>query len=150
MLYNDNICSGKLYFTPDKYYLMHRSYEELKKHKADFRVKYKFKSTEDGGRKQSPFQGYRSDFSYSENSSEPAYMIFPEFEDTEGNVILENDRPVPKEGTARMWIVDPERRPIHQARIKVGEVCFFREGHILSAKCEVIEIIALFENPVKF
>lgn len=127
---------------------MHRPYEEFIKHKADFRVKYKFKSTEDGGRKQLPFQGYRCDFSYSENIIEPAFIIFPEFEDTQGNVILENDRPVPQEGTARMWIVNPERRPIHQARIKVGTECFFREGGMLLAKCEVIEIVGLLNNPV--
>lgn len=127
---------------------MHRPYEELTKRKADFRVKYKFKDPANGGRKQLPFQGYRCDFCYTDDFTEPAYTIFPEFEDEGGNIILIDNKRVPKQGIARMWIVNLERKFIHQERIKIGTKCFFREGAIMSAECEVIEIIDLFKDPV--
>ena len=40
-------------------------YENILAYKADFRVKYKFRSPDDGGRKTGePYQGIRSDFSF--------------------------------------------------------------------------------------
>jgi hypothetical protein len=57
---------------------------------------------------------------------------------------MEDKIPVPIEGTARMWIVIPERRPFHQQILSVGTKCFFREGIGFTADCEVIEIIDLF------
>ncbi|NCD69674.1 hypothetical protein GSY63_09935 [Mucilaginibacter sp. R11] len=125
---------------------MHLPYEQRLGHKADFRVKYKFIDHKNGGRKQLPFQGIRSDFSYDEGNS--VYIIWPEFEDENGNVVLENDKPVAVEGTALMWIVIPERRGIHKEMIKVGTKCFFREG-IITASCEVIEVLNLFSNPTQ-
>lgn len=86
---------------------MHEPYENRLQHKADFRVKYRFRSAEEGGRLTGPaFQGYRSDFSFV--GVDGVFRIWPEFEDTEGHVILHNDRPVPVEGTARMWVIHPE------------------------------------------
>lgn len=44
---------------------MHEPYEKRLNHKADFRVKYKFRSPENGGRKTgAPHQGIRCDFSF--------------------------------------------------------------------------------------
>ncbi|MFK7787376.1 MAG: hypothetical protein AB8B56_19790 [Crocinitomicaceae bacterium] len=74
-------------------------------------------------------------------------MIWPEFEDELGDVILKNDFHVPVEGTARMWVIFAERRPFHFDKIKVGLKCHFREGDMLSADCEVIEILDLKINP---
>ncbi|MDH6348628.1 MULTISPECIES: hypothetical protein [Brevibacillus] len=39
-------------------------YEDWRGHPADFRVKYRFYSEAESGRKLPPVQGYRSDFSY--------------------------------------------------------------------------------------
>ncbi|MES2837263.1 MAG: hypothetical protein V4667_07060 [Bacteroidota bacterium] len=129
---------------------MHEPYENRLNHKADFRVKYKFRSQEDGGRKTgNPFQGIRCDFSYSGESENKMYMIWPEFEDNEGNVILYNDKSVPNSGTARMWIINNEMRPFHYDKIKVGVKGNFREGAIYSADCEVIEELDLKINPTK-
>jgi hypothetical protein len=126
---------------------MHNSYEIRLKHRADFGVKYKFRNEEDGGRKHLPYQGLRCDFSYHDGQIDKIYMIWPEFEDETGKIILEDNVPVPKEGTALMWIVSPERRIIHQNLIKTGLKCFFWEGKV-TADCEVIELIDLFKNPV--
>jgi len=125
---------------------MHQPYRERLKHSADFRVKYKFRSKEDGGRNNLPFQGLRCDFSY--DGEDKIYIIWPEFEDGAGNVILENDSTVPEEGTASMWVVIPERREMHKNKIRIGTKCFFWEGKI-TADCEVIEILDLFKNPTR-
>jgi len=102
---------------------MHDSYKQRLKHDADFRVKYKFRSKDDGGRKSLPFQGIRCDFSYADDDK--IYIIWPEFEDFDGNIIMESDRPVPEEGTALMWVMIPERREIHKNKISIGTKCFF-------------------------
>ncbi|QEC44563.1 hypothetical protein [Pseudobacter ginsenosidimutans] len=89
---------------------------------ADFRVRYTFFVKEKGGRSKLPFQGIRSDFWYDfeGHSQNQLYMIGPEFEDSLGNIILDNSNPLPINGTALMWIIVPERRPYHQGKVKVG------------------------------
>ena len=127
---------------------MHEPYENRFHHKADFRVRYRFRSAEEGGRKTgSAFQGYRSDFSFV--GVEGAFMIFPEFEDAEGNLILYNDQLVPNEGTARMWVVYEAMRPHHYDRVKVGAKGHFQEGGRIVADCEVVEVLDLKVNPTR-
>lgn len=126
---------------------MHTSYEKKLGHSADFKVTYRFYSKEEGGRVHLPFQGYRSDFWYDNEDHKGVFMIFPEFEDIEGNVILENNVCVPQSGTARMWIVVPERRLYHREKIKIGLVGYFMEGSKVG-ECKVIEILGLLNNPV--
>lgn len=130
---------------------MHTPYEERLKHKADFRVKYRFYTQEEGGRQVIPFQGYRSDFWYFNEEHKPneVFMIWPEFEDKSGEVILENCKGVDKEGTARMWIIIPERREYHRNKIVIGTKGYFKEGGRSTGDCEVIEIIGLHMNPTK-
>lgn len=129
---------------------MHEPYENRLKHKADFRVKYKFRSPEDGGRKSGePYQGIRSDFSIYGEEENKLYMIWPEFEDANGKVLSYNDRPVPNSGTARMWISVNEMRPHHYDKIKIGMKGNFREGSVVTGDCEVIEILDLTINPTK-
>ena len=127
---------------------MHQPYSEIFNHKPDFRVKYKFYQNKSRLRETPPFQGIRSDFQYADDENKTTYMIWPEFEDTNEKVITYNDNPVPITGTARMWIINPERRPIHIDKIKIGTKCHFIEGGI-TADCEVIEIVGLPSNPTK-
>lgn len=130
---------------------MHQPYEQRLGHGADFRVKYRFYKPEEGGRKRLPYQGIRSDFWYEHPRHEVNYsfMIWPEFEDEAGNVILEADEPVPETGTARMWIINEQNRKYHQERIAIGTKGYFREGARATAECEVIEIPGLFTNKPK-
>jgi hypothetical protein len=126
---------------------MHKPYSEITKHEADFRVKYKFYTHEEGGRKIIPYQGIRCDFVY-DNSDivGRVWMIWPEFEDEHGNIILDNTKSVPESGTAKMWIINKDLRDYHSERIKVGLKCNFWEGK-RTADCEVIEILGLYSNP---
>ena len=120
------------------------------KHRADFKVSYRFYHMEAGCRQGPPAQGYRSDFWYDDaDHSDPnqAFMIWPEFEDAAGMIIEYCDRPIPAVGTARMWIISPAMRSYHQDKIKPGLVGFFMEGSIRVATCEVIEIVDLIINP---
>ncbi len=129
---------------------MHEPYENRLNHSADFRVKYRFRNPEEGGRKTgTPYQGIRCDFSIVGEPDNKQYMIWPEFEDGTGGVIKYNDNHVPVKGTARMWVINPEMRPLHYDKIKIGIKCNFREGAMFSADCEVIEILNLKTNPTK-
>ena len=125
---------------------MHEPYEKRLKHNADFRVKYKFRNKENGGRDNLPFQGLRCDFCYSDEDK--VYIIWPEFEDENGSIILENNQSVPEQGTALMWVIDPQRREMHKEKIRIGTKCFFWEAK-KTADCEVIEVLDLFKNPTK-
>jgi hypothetical protein len=92
-----------------------------------------------------PFQGIRSDFSYDHPDHEAnwVFMIRPEFEDQNGEVLLDNNTPVLKTGTARMWIISEQYRSYHKERIGIGTKGWFREGVSVTGECEVIEILAL-------
>jgi hypothetical protein len=129
---------------------MHQSYEERTKHKADFRVKYRFYKPEEGGRMMLPYQGIRSDFWYEhpENKENSVFIIWPEFEDEDQNLILDETVPVPETGTARMWVIMNKMREYHKDKIKTGTKGYFLEGK-RTAECEVIEIIDLMENPIE-
>ncbi len=54
---------------------MHEPYEQKLKHQPDFRVKYKFRAHEDGGRKNLPYQGLRCDFSFADGPT-IRYILF--------------------------------------------------------------------------
>ena len=96
-----------------------------------------------------PFQGYRSDFWYEhpEHGESQIFMIWPEFENENGELLLNDAVSVPVSGTARMWILIPERRIYHQDKIKLGLRGYFMEGSRRVAECEVIEILDLPINP---
>jgi len=127
---------------------MHVPYQDRLKHPPDFRVSYRFFSVEEGGRKTIPFQGIRCDFWYEHPNHIPMgmFMIWPEFEDDKGEIILDNTISVPAVGYARMWIINPERRPYHQVRIAVGMKGYFMEGSRRTAECDVVEIVGLKTN----
>jgi hypothetical protein len=128
---------------------MHKPYEEIRAHIADFRVRYRFIIGE-GGRLGPPYQAYRSDFKYEHplhDGYNQLFMIHPEFENDNGEIILDDKEQVSINGTARMWILIPERRIYHEDKIFVGTKGFFMEGSRKVAECEVIEILGLLTNP---
>jgi hypothetical protein len=129
---------------------MHEPYEIRLKHPPDFRVRYRFYDHSEGGRNSPPGQGYRSDFWYHHDlqpSPNSIYMIWPEFEDEQGNVIIDTEIRVKAVGTARMWVIVPKMRQMHRTRIKVGLKGYLMEGPTRVAKCEVVEIVGLESNP---
>jgi hypothetical protein len=130
---------------------MHNPYDIKLGHPADFRVRYRFYTKEEGGRLSPPNQGYRSDFWYDQESqsNDEIFMIWPEFENADGEVILQSDSPVPISGIARMWVLVPEKRPYHYEKIKPGLIGYFMEGPKRVGECEVVELVGLFHNPTR-
>jgi hypothetical protein len=131
--------------------MAHIPYEQKLNHKADFRVSYRFYSEKEGGRKTIPFQGYRSDFWYvhpENTNANQLFMIWPEFENTSKEILLDNSSSVPESGTARMWIINPQMRSYHLDKITCGVKGYFMEGARKVGECEVIEILGLADNPM--
>ena len=69
-------------------------------------------------------------------------MIWPEFEDGDGG-LFPDSVPVPMNGTARMWILVDEMRPIHRERIQIGVKGLFMEGPRQVAESVVTRIVGL-------
>ena len=127
----------------------HVPYQQVFEHPEDFRVKYQFYPLEEGGRYSLPHQGLRSNFWYehTDHKMKGVFMIWPEFEDAQGHLIEEG--PVLAEGIARMWIIAANTRSYHRARIQVGTIGYFMEGHRRTGVCEVIELVGLSNNPTE-
>lgn len=124
---------------------MYRPYEEIFKRKPDFRVTYTIFSQEEGGRYNLPNQGIRWNFRY-EHPAHPKgtlFMIYPEFEDSNGDLITDSTLSIPQHGTARMWILAKEKIEYHRDKIKVGTHGYFMEGNRKVGACDVIELINL-------
>lgn len=114
----------------------------------DFRVSYRLFDVEEGGRKTPHLQHIRWDFSYAdENISKPSqvFMIWPEFVSATGAVLPEGE-PMPRNGLADMFIVNPAFRNFHCQHISVGVKGCFHEGKRIGV-CEVVEVLALHQNP---
>lgn len=71
------------------------------------------------------------------------FMIWPEFENEKGEIILETDMPVKEQGTARMWIINDEFIEYHKDKIKIGTRGYFKEGAKSTGECEVIELLSI-------
>ncbi|MFD2587567.1 hypothetical protein ACFSQJ_11540 [Croceitalea marina] len=127
----------------------HKPYNENLGHPHDFLVEYQILTESENGRKTLPYQGIRWDFWYEhkEHEENHLFMIWPEFIDESGNVIKQKDKPVPRVGKAKMWIVNDKMRKYHQGKIKIGMKCYGREGARTVVNYEVIEIVGLMTNP---
>ena len=78
--------------------------ERMLEQTPDFRIRYRFLSAEEGGRKTGPpWQGYRCDWCYDGDDpvNDGVYMIWPMFEDSAGRPVPDGI-PVSVAGTARM------------------------------------------------
>lgn len=125
-------------------------YESIRKHPQDFNVLYRMYTTEEGGRRNLPYQGYRCDFSYDGDDVKECgiYAIHPEFQDEQGNILLDTDKSVPLMGKASMWVLFARmREQVHIYRIKVGTKGYFMEGPRRVGEVTVTEIVGLYTNP---
>ena len=125
------------------------SYTEATGLMPDFKVSYRLFSVEEGGRKTPHLQGIHWDFSYEDETigkPNQVFLIWPEFVSASGEV-LPSGEPMPKQGLADMFIVNPAFRAFHSQHIKVGVRGYFKEGSHRIALCEVVEVLALHQNP---
>lgn len=71
-------------------------------------------------------------------------MIWPEFLNEDGTVMLEDNTMVPWTGSAYMWILCFEKMwDYHRKRAVAGRRCWFMEGSKKVAEARVIEQIGL-------
>ena len=115
----------------------------------DFQVRYRIYSAEEGGRKTPHFQHIRWDFAYEDEEISPPnkiFMILPEFIEPSGAVLPEGEL-IFSSGLANMYILNPAFRDFHGQHIRVGVKGYFREAGRRTGQCEVVEILALHQNP---
>jgi hypothetical protein len=126
-------------------------YEKWRGHPPDFTSRYRFYTPEEGGRQHLPGQYYRGDFMYAEDSPQDGiYMIHHEFTGEDGMVLPEATLPIPRSGTARMWIVVPEiRGKVHCRRIAEGTRYYIMEGSRRVGEGVVTGILGLHTNPTE-
>ena len=115
----------------------------------DFEATIRILTEAEGGRKTSPFNGIRWDFSYvADNATDQLYMIWPDFFSTSGDS-LPKDQPLPlsTELSARMTVVvDEMREQVHRARIKPGVEFYCHEGRRRVAIGRVTRITGLHSD----
>jgi len=123
------------------------SYEKRFGRKCDFIVEYDFiLDQEDYVVTLS--QGMRSDFCYEKDYRPgPVYMIWPEFESENGEVIDDTEVEVSDHGRARMWVMLEEQRPMHKDRLTLGLKGYFVAGSHKIVEAKVVEIVSLKCNP---
>jgi hypothetical protein len=130
-------------------WLVHIPYSQTSGMEPDFEVEYEFlpELEREFGR---PTQGMRCDFLYEGDDPkvDGIYMIWPEFLDQDGNVILDKRVSLAESGTATMWIGFPEARAnVHRKRIKTGIIGYWVVGSRKIARVMVTKVIGLFRNP---
>jgi hypothetical protein len=114
---------------------MDTSYETTIGHPHDFKVRYSLIGS------RPVYQGVRFDFMFDNDDfpKDSLHVIWPEFEDKQGEVELNKDKPVTSKGTARMWIVVDELRERYKKNIKIGTRGYFMAGPNKTGECEVFE-----------
>jgi hypothetical protein len=124
---------------------MMSSYRDRRGTGPDFRVRYRFLSETEGGRKELPFQHIRSDFLYEgdDPKEDGIWCIWPEFLSADGVVLPEDDRRVPEEGLADMYILNADPPAEYARRMRVGTRGYFVEGPKKTAVCEVVAVFGL-------
>lgn len=118
--------------------MSYKPYIELFGREHDFRVKYRLFAAEEGGRFSPAFQGVRWNFWCRGHPKGHFFMIYPEFEDENGN-LLETGTPIKESGFANMWMLDLAYFDYHKERIEIGTEGTFNEGGPI-AECEVVSL----------
>ena len=136
----------------------YQPYHEILRRSWDFRVKYEFLPLDnptgyqylptDGKACRLVYQGARLDFSYCNNSifAGQGFIIWPEFEDPAGFLILGKWIPIEPFGTARMWIINRDFVAFHKQELSIGTNGYMISGSFKVAKCEVIELSSQLQN----
>ncbi len=111
--------------------------------RPDFTATVQFRSTEHGGRKALPLQGYRCDFQYEDDPADQAWMIYPCFLDQDGRPIAQGAS-VPSRVDAHFRVPDRQLRATeHARRLRVGTRFPLVEGARRVAVGTVTQLLAI-------
>ena len=110
----------------------------------DFEVSYVFQADPELS-SVIPCQGMRTDFLYEADDPrvDGVHMIWPEFLDESGQVILSTAAGISQQGHANMWIMNDSVRDIHRSRIMVGVMGWMVFGTKKLAKVRVERVMGL-------
>lgn len=125
---------------------MWKPYQERNGRLPDFLVEYRYLTPEEGGRKNTPFQGYRSDLHYDGEDihKNGIHCVWPEFLNGDGSIKSETSDHVSVSGMAYMWILCfDDMWEFHARNALPGRRCWFMEGSRKVAEAKIIEQIAL-------
>jgi hypothetical protein len=113
---------------------------------ADFEVRYRFLTPDEGGRQGPPRQHRRWDFLFDgdDPQRDGIWAIYPEFIDDTGEPRPEG--PVPFQGIALMFILNPAMRVELRRRVQAGTKCYMVEGAKKVSECEVTRVLGLRTN----
>jgi len=113
-------------------------YKKIRNREHEFVVEYSLIPHECGGRKLT-YQGYRCDFMYGDAKPQDCiYMIHPEFLDKNGEIELDENKPVLLEGKAFMWILCQEAKDFHKEKLKIGDKAYMMEGSRIVGELSII------------
>lgn len=115
--------------------LNYRTYSEITLGQPDFQVEY-FLDRSPELEMVIVTQGIRCDFRY--EGEMVNYMIYPEFLDVNGLVILDKKTEVPKFGVANMWIFGD--KSLHTHKLSIGVKGCWVVGSFILARVTVIKI----------
>ena len=120
----------------------HTPYAERCQRNPDFVVEYIWKPDQELSTTKC-FQGIRSDFLYAGDGPQKdgIHMIYPEFLDHTGHVILQKDTEVERYGFANMWILMQERVSYHIGRLQIGS-----KGHMVAGSKKLAEVTVVQIN----
>ena len=116
----------------------------------DFEARIRFLSSEEGGRKSQPFQGYVCDFKYeSHYEGDPpnqAWMIYPAFLDEQGALLPELAE-IPTSVSAIFRVLDPHyRETVHRKRMHVGTRFWLVEGSRRVAEGVITKFVGMADE----
>lgn len=117
----------------------HQPYHEIFRRNWNFRVEYHFLPF-DRDPPRLVYQGTRFDFRYAVYGKNKNFMIWPEFEDQGGFLILGKWIPIAPSGTARMWILNQNFVAYHREHLQLGTTGYIISGNDKIAECQVIEL----------
>jgi len=122
---------------------LHKQYKDLfDRNYPDFIVSYRLVDPDCLSGSRNVHQGIRWNLIYEEDivQKQQVYMVFPEFIEQNGTVILDSAKPLDLDGYAGMWVLTNDMISFHLGRLRVGDKCYFVEGSKIMAECEVIQI----------
>ncbi len=113
----------------------YKPYSELLGRQPDFEVAYKYIS-----KTQAPFIGMKSNFKYKDDDFNQLWIIYPEFLDENGDVIIDRALTPASQGRASMWIFNDDNKAIHKSKIVIGTNAYWTFGPYILAEVLVTKV----------
>lgn len=119
---------------PSSYNSWYIPWSDVLKREADFEIDYTFIDENF-----TPFVGMQTHFKYITDDQE-VWIIFPEFLDKEGIVMMDKRETPALKGKAEMWIINKDNTEKHKSKLYVGMRAYITFFHRILAEVIVTKI----------